>query len=361
MALKKMRFPEERKQMRSVETRIHAHQEHIDAIAWTVEWRRNHLGKWNKYCKCYTVGEAEKYREMCRDWKGGYPELYRDSWRTTKFRCLADFGYFISDTVKVEYKQGLGKWHSLGNYNDLFVAKEVIDKVKKGVRHLHKFGGRKLINDFYKTCESTILCIRFPFLYPRNRFSGKHYTDWKLEDRLKKLRDEAFVLTNPVKIHLDMTDEETYNANHPKYKVTKPMKAVGYWSLSVWEAIKRFFHCIPTYTELDAMDSGWRKAFGIEICKEIKQALKKNSYLRQYRIMQIKEKWGELCWYDACAPKEVFDIVRKYEYISYNTCIECGKPAKYRSTGWVEPYCEQCLPQTVRDSGNYVPIIKNKR
>ena len=33
---------------------------------------------------------------------------------------------------------------------------------------------------FLKIIESSILCLRFPFLYPRNRFSGLHYTNWKI-------------------------------------------------------------------------------------------------------------------------------------------------------------------------------------
>lgn len=49
---------------------------------------------------------------------------------------------------------------------------------------------------------------------------------------------------------------------------------------------------IPTYTELDAMPKGWRKCFGIQMCKEIKASLKRSNYLYKYRIMQIKEKYG---------------------------------------------------------------------
>ena len=341
------------KRRTTVETRVNAHQEHIDKLVWTVEWRKNPRSEWKKYCKCYTAGSAETHQRICQEWNGGYPVIHEDRWRTTKFRVLNDYGHIIDSTVRVEYKQGLGKWHSFGNYADLSVAKEVIGKVKSGARKLNKYGGRKFIHDFCKTCESTVLCIRFPFLYPRNRFSGKHYNDWELLEKLEHLHEEGFELTNPVKFHKGMTDEEMYEINHPKYRIVNYQKAIGYRVLLIWNAIKRFFHIIPTYTELDAMDRGWRKAFGIDICKEIKKALKKEHYLRKYRIMQIKEKWGELCWYDAGAPQSVFDIIRKYETISYNTCIECGKPAKYRSTGWVEPYCEDCLPQSIREQGNY--------
>ena len=31
-----------------------------------------------------------------------------------------------------------------------------------------------------KLIENCYLCIRFPFLYSRNRFSGLHYTNWKI-------------------------------------------------------------------------------------------------------------------------------------------------------------------------------------
>ena len=57
---------------------------------------------------------------------------------------------------------------------------------------------------------------------------------------------------------------------------------------------------------------------------------------------QIKEKWGELCLY-ASATKEIRDVLDKYELLSSCYCINCGKPARYRTTGWVEYYCEDCF------------------
>ena len=53
-----------------------------------------------------------------------------------------------------------------------------------------------------------------------------------------------------------------------------------------------------SYTELDDMPDGWRKAFGEQMCEEIKQELEEKGLLDQYRISQIKEKYGVLCWYD---------------------------------------------------------------
>lgn len=98
------------------------------------------------------------------------------------------------------------------------------------------------------------------------------------------------------------------------------------------------------FTELDAMPDGWRIAFGEQMCQEIKDALIEIDYLYKYRIAQIKEKYGMLCWYDFGAPQKVYDIVSKYEDISKQTCMRCGKPATRITTGWISPYCDACLP-----------------
>lgn len=112
---------------------------------------------------------------------------------------------------------------------------------------------------------------------------------------------------------------------------------------------------LPTSTELDAMPDGWRKAFGIRMCGEIKKALLDAGgpdLLYSYRILQIKEKYGELRWYDAYAPDCVFDIISKYACISAKTCINCGKKATKLSTGWVSPYCDECFG----DGDDYIEI-----
>lgn len=64
--------------------------------------------------------------------------------------------------------------------------------------------------------------------------------------------------------------------------------------------------------------------------------------LKAMSIQDIKEKWGELAFY-CIATEEVYNILHKYEIISKHTCIDCGKPARVRTTGWVCPYCEDCV------------------
>ena len=100
------------------------------------------------------------------------------------------------------------------------------------------------------------------------------------------------------------------------------------------------------YTYLDDMPYGWKRAFGIQMCEEIRQTLLKADYLNDYRVVQIKEKFGQLRWYDNGAPESIFrelnDIIYKYEDISERTCICCGRPATKISLGWISPFCDKC-------------------
>lgn len=101
-----------------------------------------------------------------------------------------------------------------------------------------------------------------------------------------------------------------------------------------------------TLTELDEMPDGWRKAFGEMICEEIKEELIKHNCLDEYLITQIKEKFGQLRWYDNGTPIgcNVSQIIDKYSVLSENICIICGKPdVPITKNGWISPYCKKCF------------------
>lgn len=106
-----------------------------------------------------------------------------------------------------------------------------------------------------------------------------------------------------------------------------------------------------TYTELDDLPTGWRLAFGEDICKELQEELEKKDFAESYRILEIKEKYGGLCWYDNGNTQEGFDIIHKYELLSERVCIQCGKPAKYFSKGWINYFCPECA-KTFLDKQN---------
>lgn len=105
-----------------------------------------------------------------------------------------------------------------------------------------------------------------------------------------------------------------------------------------------------SYTELDAMPDGWRKAFGEQICEEIQKELSllPEKARLDYRITQIKEKYGSLCWYCNWYTDEISKIIRKYERISERTCIKCGAPATKISLGWISPWCDECAKEVIK-------------
>lgn len=272
-----------------------------------------------------------------------------------------------------------------------------------------------------KYLRSSYLCIKYPFLYPRNRWDGKHhnYFEWTCS-LINKLYKKAYsdvifgykfykdptentvtskyielnsrysatylapyiyifegtkevgkfnvnkhvgknfyvtgitlshtILDNPIIIYHVCRKEPTttnHGFSYKKLPVTKSKYYIfWYKTVKLLEAFLDKIFILPGYTELDALPSGWYKAFGLQICKEIKQALLKaggRKALMSYRIAQIKEKWGYLHWYDNSAIKEVHDVIGKYEAISLKTCIHCGKPATKISLGWISPYCDECI------------------
>lgn len=113
-------------------------------------------------------------------------------------------------------------------------------------------------------------------------------------------------------------------------------------------------------TELDAMPSGWRAAFGEQMCAEIHQELMTwpREQQEKFRITDIKEKWAHLCFYTNLVSPELVAIIDKYTNLSKKTCIQCGKPAHWITRGWYMPMCHECAVKMVE--GHYGPIISQK-
>lgn len=190
---------------------------------------------------------------------------------------------------------------------------------------------------FYKighTFKSVYLCLRFPFLYPRNAWTGRHWNWWALDNRICNIYKEHTTF-----------DKENFTV----YWDNK-------WNRFRWNFLKRFevfagiFHCIPTYNMLDFMPDGWRKAFGIRLCEDIKNELLNSGGLKllySYRIIDIKEKWGLLRWDDTGGTKDLHKILAMYEDLSKHYCICCGElatcmtPVEY----WRSPYCDNHFPK----------------
>lgn len=286
----------------------------------------------------------------------------------------------------------------------------------------------KLISVFKKigrVIYSTLLCIKYPFLYPRNRWTDKHYNCWKIIEYHRENYGKAYHL-----ISLQITDKEVNSEEQTEYykfldtkketylrtdysgdelviylgrnkgtieKIIKKIKLGSKIYDSSWvsgknvlvlkvnsveelkEDYKRDFNCIrltinqilafkikildwiekyplqiihfPTYyTELDSMDKGWKDAFGMNFCKDLRKALIKTGgykLLFRFRILQIKEKYGRLEVYCIGYNDEIDKVISKYSKLSEKTCIRCGKPATWISKGWISPYCDDCVPDKI--------------
>ena len=85
-----------------------------------------------------------------------------------------------------------------------------------------------------------------------------------------------------------------------------------------------------------------------QMCEDIKLILEKHDIMDDFYFIQVKEKYGMLCCHSTGAPREVHEVIAKYEQMSQYICSVCGKPAAYETTGWIEPYCEDCWKDKVR-------------
>lgn len=118
-----------------------------------------------------------------------------------------------------------------------------------------------------------------------------------------------------------------------------------------------------TWTLINEIPNGWRKAFGWRMLNELSAVMDGETFTdwegeelplnENYYPVQIKEKFGELRWYSNFYIEKIEEVIRKYQDLSRRTCVNCGRPARYISIGWICPWCEYCAAD-VKDE--MVPI-----
>ena len=108
--------------------------------------------------------------------------------------------------------------------------------------------------------------------------------------------------------------------------------------------------------DLDLLYDGWVNSFVPQLKDELFDLL--GSYVKQFNVLQIKEKFGELVIHwcfdlDGLEDKYVEDMDELYEKIaelrhkyaelSSKTCVICGEPGVMRDDGvWIIPKCNKC-------------------
>lgn len=61
----------------------------------------------------------------------------------------------------------------------------------------------------------------------------------------------------------------------------------------------------------------------------------------QYRIVQIKEKFGGLRYYVSGLPEDAYSGLNSILAASQTTCEECGQPGQTVGQGWVRTLCDE--------------------
>ena len=110
------------------------------------------------------------------------------------------------------------------------------------------------------------------------------------------------------------------NIGEVKYMNKRIKKKIKHWSYTTAKTRKRnkalcerYPFLIPRYyfvnevcwmrkkydnTIVESFPRGWWKSFGILLCEDLREELIRCNFLKQYRIIQLKEKYGQLRIYD---------------------------------------------------------------
>lgn len=88
---------------------------------------------------------------------------------------------------------------------------------------------------------------------------------------------------------------------------------------------------------------GWDAAFGDMYLEELGDAVKHSGFENEFAVLEQKEKYGMARNYVSPVNDEINIIIDKYEVLSQNICISCGKPDVHMiNDGWISPWCPEC-------------------
>lgn len=119
-----------------------------------------------------------------------------------------------------------------------------------------------------------------------------------------------------------------------------------------------------SWTKLDEMPDGWRITFAELLCEDLCSELNRINYLDSYKIIEIKEKYGKLCWYSEMSPynTKLSSIIEKWEHISQFVCPICGSIENVFITDefWRASICLSCAEKQEKIFGNKLKLKNNE-
>lgn len=81
---------------------------------------------------------------------------------------------------------------------------------------------------------------------------------------------------------------------------------------------------------------GWYDLI-VDLCYEIQEYCQLNKVdMATLKVLQVKEKYGELRFHLESIPEGLYEITKKYEKLSKDVCEMCGGLGKSRGRTWIE-------------------------
>lgn len=96
------------------------------------------------------------------------------------------------------------------------------------------------------------------------------------------------------------------------------------------------YYSLSLEVALRMVGPGWA-----DLVKECYQVCEEDE-LGEFYVIQVKEKWGGLCFYVEGISLNTWEKIDEICARSYAVCENCGKPGIPRKGSWIETLCNDC-------------------
>jgi len=120
-----------------------------------------------------------------------------------------------------------------------------------------------------------------------------------------------------------------------------------------WLPIQKYYPCNPIVFGVEC-SNGW-----YELLDNMMAEIQEKDPNKVIKFSQLKEKFGGLRAYIQSGTDEIYDIIDKYENLSYTVCEKCGKPGKIRNDlSWILTLCDDDYQNIINEL--FAMVSKNE-